>query len=63
MKLIVTILYFLTCIVNAETGLGAKPVPGSELIFDGSRQMLDSKWTYWEVSPFCVIIAYQMENC
>ena len=31
----------------ANTGLGAKPVPGAEMIVDGTRKMLDEKWTYW----------------
>lgn len=29
-------------------GVGAKPPPGAEVLFDGSRKMLDEKWTYWE---------------
>lgn len=32
---------------RAETGIGAKPLAGAEVILDGSRQMLDNKWTYW----------------
>jgi hypothetical protein len=31
----------------AATGVGASPLPGAEVILDGSRQMLDAKWTYW----------------
>jgi len=37
---------------DKAVGVGAKPVPGAELIFDGSRQMLDEKWTYWEGPGF-----------
>jgi len=33
---------------DPHIGVGAKPVPGAEIILDGSRQMLDEKWTYWE---------------
>lgn len=33
-------------------GVGAKPVPGAETLFDGSRRMLDEKWTYWEGPRF-----------
>lgn len=33
-------------------GLGAKPAEGAELIFDGSREMLDAKWKYWEGPGF-----------
>ncbi|MEA3209862.1 MAG: hypothetical protein QOE70_2919 [Chthoniobacter sp.] len=36
----------------AEVGLGAKPLPGAEVIIDGSREMLDGKWTYWEGPGF-----------
>jgi len=28
-------------------GVGAKPIAGAELILDGTRRMLDEKWTYW----------------
>jgi hypothetical protein len=34
------------------TGVGAKPIAGAEVIIDGSRQMLDEKWTYWEGPRF-----------
>lgn len=33
-------------------GVGAKPVEGAEVIFDGTRKMLDEKWTYWEGPRF-----------
>ena len=33
-------------------GVGAKPIAGSEIIFDGSREMLDAKWTYWKGPRF-----------
>jgi hypothetical protein len=36
----------------AETGLGAAPIAGAEVIFDGTRAMLDEKWTYWEGPRF-----------
>jgi hypothetical protein len=35
-------------ISNAQTGVGTKPIKGAEVLFDGSRAMLDEKWTYWE---------------
>ncbi|MGI9466042.1 MAG: 3-keto-disaccharide hydrolase, partial [Rubripirellula sp.] len=35
-----------------NVGLGAKPIAGSEMIFDGSREMLDAKWTYWKGPRF-----------
>ena len=34
-------------VIYADVGVGAKPVSGAEVIFDGSREMLDQKWTYW----------------
>jgi hypothetical protein len=38
--------------VWAGVGVGAQPIPGAELLLDGSRQMLDTKWTYWEGPRF-----------
>jgi hypothetical protein len=32
----------------AQVGVGAKPVKGAELYLDGTRKMLDEKWTYWK---------------
>lgn len=37
-----------TAPVFAGVGVGAKPIAGAEVILDGSRQMLDLKWTYWK---------------
>ena len=42
----------LTSAVHAGTGVGAKPIEGAEVVFDGSREMLDSKWTYWQGPRF-----------
>ncbi|MGV3771459.1 MAG: 3-keto-disaccharide hydrolase [Verrucomicrobiales bacterium] len=36
----------------ADVGVGAKPIPGAEIYIDGSREMLDQKWTYWEGPRF-----------
>lgn len=33
-------------------GVGAKPVAGAEVILDGTREMLDAKWTYWKGPRF-----------
>ncbi|WP_461116051.1 3-keto-disaccharide hydrolase [Spirosoma jeollabukense] len=33
---------------NAQTGVGVKAPKGAEVLFDGSRKMLDEKWTYWK---------------
>lgn len=41
-------LCFLPGVMGASNvGVGAKPVAGAEVVFDGSRKMLDDKWTYW----------------
>jgi hypothetical protein len=36
----------------AAVGVGAAPIDGAEVVFDGSRKMLDEKWTYWEGPGF-----------
>lgn len=36
----------------ADVGVGAKPIPNAEVILDGSREMLDEKWIYWEGPRF-----------
>jgi hypothetical protein len=36
-----------TTAADKNIGVGAKPVAGAEIILDGSREMLDGKWTYW----------------
>jgi hypothetical protein len=36
----------------AGVGLGAHPLPGAEIIIDGTRRLLDEKWTYWEGPGF-----------
>ncbi len=33
-------------------GVGAKPIAGAEVLLDGSRAMLDDKWTYWKGPRF-----------
>jgi len=38
--------------VVAEVGVGAPPLPGAEILIDGSRKILDEKWTYWEGPRF-----------
>lgn len=37
---------------DPSVGVGAKPILGAEVIIDGSRAMLDEKWTYWEGPRF-----------
>jgi len=37
---------------DLNIGVGAKPIAGAEVVLDGSRQLLDEKWTYWEGPRF-----------
>ena len=38
--------------LTAEVGVGAKPLSNAEVVLDGSREMLDEKWIYWEGPRF-----------
>jgi len=53
-SLTATLLLSLTASIAADLpiGVGAKPIPGAEIIIDGTREMLDTKWTYWEGPGF-----------
>ena len=35
-----------------DIGIGAKPLSGAEVILDGTRKLLDDKWTYWQGPRF-----------
>ena len=35
-------------IAQSDLGVGAEPPQDATVLFDGSREMLDEKWTYWE---------------
>ena len=37
---------------DKNLGVGAKPVAGAEVLIDGTREMLDAKWKYWEGPAF-----------
>lgn len=37
---------------HGDVGVGAKPLPGADVLLDGSRKTLDEKWTYWEGPGF-----------
>ena len=37
---------------SAGVGVGARPIRGAEVVLDGSRKMLDEKWTYWQGPRF-----------
>jgi hypothetical protein len=34
--------------IHAQVGVGAKAPKEAEVFFDGTRKMLDEKWTYWK---------------
>ncbi len=36
-----------TAASHGQVGVGTKAPKGAEVVFDGSRKMLDAKWTYW----------------
>ncbi|MBN1818632.1 MAG: hypothetical protein JW828_14820, partial [Sedimentisphaerales bacterium] len=33
---------------SKNVGLGVPPPDGADILIDGSRELLDVKWTYWE---------------
>lgn len=35
-----------------HVGVGARPMPGADVLLDGTRQTVDEKWTYWEGPGF-----------
>jgi hypothetical protein len=37
---------------DKNLGVCAKPVPGAEVVLDGTRETLDAKWIYWEGPGF-----------
>lgn len=41
---------------DKSVGVGAKPIPGAEVIIDGSRETLDNLWTYWEGPRFAAAL-------
>ncbi len=42
----------LVSILKEKVGVGTKAPKNAEILFDGSREMLDEKWTYWEGPRF-----------
>ena len=37
---------------GGSIGVGARAPSGAQVLFDGTRQMLDEKWTYWQGPRF-----------
>ncbi|MCH7726796.1 MAG: DUF1080 domain-containing protein [Planctomycetes bacterium] len=52
LALLTTIVFTSNSMAVADTGVGAATISGGEIIFDGSREMLDEKWTYWKGPRF-----------
>jgi len=59
-----------SCSTGKKIGVGAEPPSNAEILFNGSREMLDEKWTYWEGpmdvlgrSAVCFGNAHKMGNC
>ncbi|NQU55071.1 MAG: DUF1080 domain-containing protein [Bacteroidetes bacterium] len=50
--LLLVLLISVTIPAKERTGVGTKAPKKAEVIFDGSRKMLDEKWTYWEGPRF-----------
>jgi len=51
-RLSVAIPAILSVACHAAVGVGAKPLPGAEVILDGTRATLDAQWTYWQGPRF-----------
>ncbi|MEK7257348.1 MAG: DUF1080 domain-containing protein [Bacteroidota bacterium] len=47
---LVALLFFLgiTAKLEAQTGVGAKPIKGAKVYLDGSKKKLHKNWTYWK---------------
>ena len=43
---------FTWCLVTPQVGVGIQCPPDTKILFDGSREMLDANWTYWEGPRF-----------
>ena len=50
--IMVVLLSGFTFIIKDKKGVGVKAPKKAETLFDGSREMLDDKWTYWEGPRF-----------
>ena len=58
---IVTILLGVGLAPKDKKGVGVKAPKQAEVIFDGSRKMLDEKWTYWEGPRFAAELPLKWE--
>ena len=51
---------FISC-EKQTIGVGTKAPKSAEVLFDGSREMLDEKWTYWEGPRFAAELPLKWE--
>ena len=57
-----TILFLMVSVgAIAQIGVGAKKPKNADMMFDGSRTMLDEKWTYWEGPRFAAQMPIKWE--
>jgi len=47
-SILIAILSITVTCLHAQVGVGAKAPGDAEVLFDGTRKMLDAKWTYWK---------------
>jgi hypothetical protein len=52
LSLLSLVLGLTSTFARADVGVGAKAIEGAEMLIDGSRELLDDKWTYWEGPGF-----------
>ena len=48
LSIAVPLSFALSCQAQSDVGVGAEAPSDAEVLFDGSREMLDSQWTYWK---------------
>jgi len=58
---VITSLLITNACNRVEVGIGAKAPAGAEMLFDGSREMLDENWTYWEGPRFSSALPIKWE--
>lgn len=62
--LLLSLLPMLTILISCHQnpiGVGAKAPQKAEVLFDGSREMLDKKWTYWEGPRLSAVLPIKWE--
>ncbi|MGB5819272.1 MAG: DUF1080 domain-containing protein [Saonia sp.] len=52
LSILIFVVYYFLYIDRKDLGVGAKAPEKAEILFNGSREILDEKWTYWEGPRF-----------